>query len=111
MPLTTSGLNDAADGAVSAITHIGLTDGSGTELTGGDYARLAVTWESAASGTVRPSADLTFDVPASATVGGWKGFTASTAGTEKCSGSLTPEAYAGAGQYILEAASTGVTIS
>lgn len=111
MPLTTSGLNDAVNGVTATITHIALTNGSGTELTGGSYARLPVTWATASGGTRRPSADLAFNVPAGTTVGGWKGFTALTGGTEKASGTLTSEAYASAGTYVLEAASTGITIS
>lgn len=112
MPLTTSGLDDAVNGAVSNISHIGLTDPSGTELSGGDYERLAVTWATAVDGTRRPSTDLEFDVPAGSTVGGWKGFTASTGGTTKAAEEIEDaEEYTGAGTYILEASKTAIIIT
>lgn len=109
MAMATSYLNGIATAGAALITHIGLVNASGTELTGGTYARQAVTWTSASSGTVRPNADLEFDVPAGATVGGWRGFTASTAGTNHGGADLTNEVYAGAGTYTLLAASTGIT--
>lgn len=108
MSVMTEGYRNAiATHGASLITHIGLVDGTGTELTGGSYARLAVTWAAASAGTVRPNADLTFDVPA-ATVGGWRGFSASTAGTNYGGANLTNETFAAAGQYKLLAASTGI---
>lgn len=92
------------------ITHIGLVDDEGTELTGGDpaYARLAVTWTSASAGIIRPNADLTFNVPAATTVGGWRGYSASTGGTNYGGADLSQEAYTNQGTYKLLAASTGI---
>ena len=95
----------AAGGAV--ITHFGLVDETGTELTGGSYARIADT-PSVTTNVVRPSTDLTFNVPAG-TVGGWRAYSASTGGTNYGGADLTNEVYAAAGQYKLLAASTGVT--
>lgn len=94
------------------ITHIGLFNGA-SEITGGSpaYARKAVTWAAASVGVIRPNADLTFDIPASATVDGWRGFTALTAGTNYGGATLTAEAFAGQGQYKLLAASSGITLS
>lgn len=109
MAMATSYLNATATSGAALITHIGLVNGSGTEISGGSYARKAVTWGTAASGTIRPTADLTFDIPAGATVAGWRGFTALTAGTNHGGADLTSEAYSGAGQYVLLAASTGIT--
>lgn len=111
MALTTSGKNDAAEGVTDTITHIGLLDETGTELAGGSYARKAVTWGSASNGVVKPTGDLTFDVPAETTVGGWAGYTASTSGTQKATGTVDQEVYNNAGQYVLEAASTSITIA
>jgi len=95
------------------ITHIGLIDDTGTELTGGDpaYARQAVSWAAPSGGIVRPTADLTFNVPASGVVAGWRGFTALTAGTNYGGAALTEETFAGQGQYKLLAASTGISAS
>ncbi len=102
--------NAIADHGGSLITHIGLVDETGTELSGGDpaYARQAVSWTSASDGTIRPDADLTFNVPASTTVGGWRGYSASTGGTDYGGADLTQETYEGQGEYKLLAASTGI---
>ena len=111
MPNMTSGYRNAiANHGASLITHIGLVDGAGTELTGGSpaYARLAVTWTGAADGVIRPNADLTFNVPGGKTVGGWRGFSALTAGTNYGGKALTNEAFAAQGQYKLLAAGTGI---
>ena len=100
--------NTIADYGAGLVTHIGLVDGTGTEISGGTYARQAVTWTSASSGTVRPNADLTFDVPAGTTVGGWRGFSALTAGTNYGGETLANESYTNAGEYKLVAANTGI---
>jgi len=95
------------------ITHIGLVIVNGTEISGGSpaYARKAVTWDTAAGGIMRPTVDLTFDIPASTTVAGWRGFTALTNGTNHGGQDLTNEIFAGQGQYKLLAASTGILAS
>lgn len=111
MPNMTTGYRNAiADHGATLITHIGLVDETGTELTGGDpaYARQAVTWTSAVDGTIRPNADLTFNVPAGTTVGGWRGYSAATEGTNYGGKALTNEVFAGQGEYKLLAASTGI---
>jgi hypothetical protein len=99
----------ATQGA-AAITHIGLVDDVGAELTGGSpaYARKAVTWTAPSGGLIRPNADLEFDVPAGTTVGGWRGYSALTAGTDYGGEVLTNEAFAAQGTYTLLAASTSI---
>ena len=111
MPNMSEGYRNAiADHGASLITHIGLVDGTGTELTGGDpaYARKAVTWTSASGGTIRPDADLTFDIPEDTTVGGWRGYSASTEGTDYGGKALAQETYTNQGTYNLLAAETGI---
>jgi hypothetical protein len=93
------------------LTHIGLVNGSGTEISGGGYTRKAVSWTAAAAGLIRPTADLEFTIPAGATVAGWRAFTASTAGTNHGGGALTSATYGNAGTYTLTAASTGIDIN
>ena len=93
------------------LTHIGLVNGSGTEISGGSYARKAVSWTAAAAGLIRPTANLVFDIPAGATVAGWRAFTASTGGTNHGGGALTSATYSNAGTYTLTAASTGIDIN
>jgi len=111
MPGMTEGYRNAiANHGASLITHIGLVDNTGTELSGGSpaYARKPITWTSASGGIIRPNADLTFDVPAGANVSGWRGFSALTGGTNYGGADLTREDFAGQGQYKLLAASTGI---
>lgn len=110
MPMTVGYRNLIATAGGVAITHIGLVDETGTEITGGTpaYARQAVTWAAAALGVIRPDGDLTFNIPAGVTVGGWVGFTALTGGTNYGGQTLTQEDFAGQGQYKLLAAGTGI---
>lgn len=106
-------LNALATEGASLITHIGLVDDEGTELSGGTpaYARKAVIWTAASGGAISPNADLTFDIPASGVVAGWRGFSASTGGTNYGGQALTEETFAAQGTYKLLAASTNITHS
>jgi hypothetical protein len=99
-----------APAGAAAITHIGLVDETGTELSGGEpaYARKAVTWTSPSDGLIRPNADIEFDVPASTTVGGWRGFSGSAGGTDYGGEDLTNEAFAAQGTYTLRADQTSI---
>ena len=109
MAMTVGYRNSIATAGGALITHIGLMNGA-SEVTGGNpaYARKAVTWAAAALGVIRPNADLTFDIPTAATVDGWAGFSALTAGTSYGGQALTAEVFAGQGQYKLLAAGTGI---
>jgi hypothetical protein len=95
----------------AAITHIGLVNASGTELSGGSpaYARIAETWADGADGVMNLAANRTFNVPAGVTVGGWRGYSASSGGTNYGGQNLTQEAFAAQGTYTLLAASTSIT--
>ena len=76
MPFNDTGKNACLTGGLgNAVTHVGVlqlgdpgtgTNFTGTEATGGSpaYARLAVTWGTAATGLRTNSAQLTFDVAA-----------------------------------------------
>lgn len=108
MALPAAALNAAVQGVTGQVTHIRLTHG-GVELSGGSYARIPVAWAAPAAGAQKMSADLSFAVPAGATVDGWEGMTALTGGTSLGGGALTAETYAAAGTYALLAASTGYT--
>lgn len=90
------------------VTHIGLVDAGGTEITGGGYARQPVTWNNTTSGVARPTADLVFNVASGAVVAGWRAFTALTAGTNHGGGTLTQVTFGNAGTYTLTAASTSI---
>ena len=87
MPLNDAGRNATVDGLAAVATFASLHSGDpsttgANELTGGSpaYAREAITYAAAATGTKANSAALTFDVPAStvAHVGLWSAVTAGT---------------------------------
>ena len=103
--------NALRDQGKTLITHIGLVNNVGTELSGGSpaYARLAVTWNNDGDGVMRPSANLEFNAPASSNVAGWRGFSALTVGTNYGGQALTQENFANQGTYTLLAASTSIT--
>lgn len=88
--MNTAYLDLVATAGAAAITHLGLVDETGTELTGGTpaYARLAVTWAAADDGLIRPTTDLDFDVPVG-DVAGWRGYSASSGGTDYGGGPLS----------------------
>jgi hypothetical protein len=113
MAMSDAFLNELRDAGIAAITHVGLVDETGTELTGGDpaYARIADAFEADGTGKLKPTADRTFNVPASTTVGGWRAYSASEGGTDWGGEDLTNEVFAEQGEYTLLAASTSVTVS
>lgn len=108
--MNTTYRNAIATHGGSLITHIGLVNNLGTELSGGSpaYARLAVTWTAPSDGTIRPNADLTFNVPAGANVNGWRGYSALSGGIDYGGQTLTREDFAGQGTYRLIAAQSGI---
>ncbi|MGI5493785.1 hypothetical protein [Microtetraspora malaysiensis] len=109
MPMTTAYLDAIAGAGRTSITHIGLVNASGVEITGGSYARKAVTWTASSSGVIRPNADLTFDIPAGATVAGWRGYNQlAPGGTNYGGADLTSQSFASNGTYTLLAASTSI---
>ena len=108
MPMLDAYLNATAQAGGALITHIGLVDAGGTELSGGGYARQAVTWTAPAAGLVRPTANLVFSAASGAVVAGWRGYSASSAGTNYGGQALTQVTFGNAGTYTLLAASTGI---
>lgn len=108
MPMNTTYLNAIAEAGADLVTHIGLVDDTATELTGGTYARQAVTWTAASNGDISPTGNLTFNVPAGASVAGWRGYSASSAGTDYGGAALTQEDFSAAGTYTLLASSTAI---
>ncbi len=88
----------AEDVALTAVTsstlYISLhsTDPGTTgasEIAGGSYARIAVTWASAAAGSIANSNTLTINVPTSTTVAYFGLWSAQTAGTYYVGGALS----------------------
>lgn len=95
----------------SLITHIGLVNSSGTEISGGSYARQPVTW-TGSGGTRRPTANLLFNIPSGGQVQGWRGFTALTGGTNYGGATLDVPTgtYGSAGTFTLNATDTDFTV-
>lgn len=83
----------------NAITHISLVNGSDTEVTD----REEVTWSgpSGGNGKIELASAIEFAVGAGATVAGYKLWSAVSGGTEYGAGSVTSEAFSGAGTYTL----------
>lgn len=107
---------DALDESATQITHVGIhqlgdpgtgTNATGTEATGGSpaYARQAVTWGAASSGTKSNTGALTFDVPAG-TYGFFTYWNASSGNTSNFRG-YAP--FGGSVKGFGEVDSTGVT--
>lgn len=84
-----------------------------SEVTGGTYARVAVTWNAASSGTVTNSNTLTINLPASTTASYFGIWSASTTGTYYVGGALSPSvATSGsAGVVTLNAGNLSVSAS
>lgn len=110
MPMTRAYRDAIAGHGASLIRFIGLVDSDGNELSGGQpsYARARVTWTPAVDGEIRLAEDLLFDVPAGATVAGWRGYASISGGTEYGGADLTAETYAEQGQYEIVAAKTAI---
>ena len=111
-PVATKNAMLNAEGTTHLSLHSAWSATGANELSGGSpaYARKAVTWTGA--GAVRsPSANLVFDIPAGATVTGWRGFTALTGGTDYDGAALTSTAFSNQGTYTLLSASTNITVA
>ena len=98
------------------ITHISLHTAdpgtSGTsEVTGGSYARQAVTWGAASGGVKSNTGSLGFSVPAGTTVTHVGGWSASSGGTWRGGGTLSAsQAFATSGTYTIAAGDLDATI-
>jgi hypothetical protein len=110
MAMSTGFLNDLADYGGTLINYIGLVDDVGTEISGGSYARVAVSWTAANDGKIEPSSDLVFEVPAGTTVAGWRGYSTSTGDTNYGGADFTAEEFTNAGQFKLEASGTYIDL-
>jgi hypothetical protein len=110
MTASTALRTSVATHITTVVTHIGLVDAGGNELTGGTYARLPAAMVVAAQ-MARPAANLNFSVPAGSTVGGWRGYSALSGGTDWGGDDLVQESYTADGTYTLLAASTGYPVT
>jgi hypothetical protein len=107
----------ASTSAPSAV-YLGLStgdlgdDNSGTELTGNNYSRKAITFASASSGSISSNAAVEFDAATGSwgTVSHWAIYDASSGGNQLFNGSFTQSKAIGSGD-ILKVASGSVTIT
>lgn len=107
-PLLNAMAEAGGDMAVTASLHTADPgSGGGSEVVGGSYARQAITWGTAAGGTISSSATITFAVPGGTTVthvGLWSG-------ADEWLGGITlssPESYGADGTYELTTLSISV---
>jgi len=84
-----------------------------SEVSGGSpaYARVAVTWNAAASGSVTNSSALTINAPASTTFTHFGIWSASTAGTYYIGGALGTSITTGTSQGTITIAASAITVS
>ena len=81
------------------------------EVTGGSYARVAVTWNSPSSGTVTQSNALSINLPASTTASYFGVWSASTSGTYYIGGALSPAITTGASAGVVTIAAGSLSVS
>lgn len=106
--LNTTGRNLALDSGIGGFAYASLhsanasTNGA-NELTGGSpaYARKAITWGAAASGTKSNTVACAFDVPAGSTVAEVGYWSAVSGGTFYGSRAVTNESFVGQGTYTI----------
>lgn len=108
MAMNTAYLDALCAQAAALVSHLGLVDETGTEITGGGYARLPMAWTAPSGGLIRPTTDLVFEVAAGTTVAGWRAYDDPAAGTDYGGQDVPQEDFTGAGQYTLLAAQTSI---
>jgi hypothetical protein len=87
------------------------TTTGGSEVTGGTYARVAVTWNAASGGSVTNSSALSINLPASTTASYFGIWSALSAGTYYIGGALSPAITTGASAGTVTIASAALTVT
>ena len=82
-----------------------------SEVTGGSYARVAVTWNAASSGSVTNSGALSLNLPASTTASYFGVWSASTSGTYYIGGALSPSITTGTSAGVITIAAGSLSVS
>jgi hypothetical protein len=96
---------------VALFTADPTTSGATGEVTGGTYARVAVTWGTASGGSISNSNALTINLPASTTASYFGVFSAITAGTYYFGGALSPAITTGASAGTVTIAIGALTVT
>lgn len=97
-------------GYVSLHTGDPSTTGA-NEVTGGTYARVAVTWNAPSGGTVTNATAVAINLPASTTASYFGVWTAGTAGTYYIGGALSPAVTTGGSAGIVTIAIAALSVS
>jgi hypothetical protein len=117
MALNDNGLNAQVGGltavAAYASLHTAEPDASGSaEVTGGSYARKAISWAAAAGGTAATDAQIVFDVPTSTTITYLGYWSASSGGTFYGSRALdTSQTFSNSGTYTIASGNLSESVS
>lgn len=82
-----------------------------SEVTGGTYARVAVTWNAASGGSVTNSGSLSINLPASTTAAYFGVWSASTSGTYYIGGALSPSVTTGGSAGVVTIAASALTVT
>ena len=82
-----------------------------SEVSGGTYARVAVTWNSPSGGSVSNSGALSIHLPASTTASYFGVWSATTAGTYYIGGALSPSVTTGASAGVITIASGSLSVT
>jgi hypothetical protein len=105
--LVNAGKNEMLDGFAGAVTFVSLhtadpsTNGA-SEVSASPYTREAVSWATAASGSLSSALSIVFDVPGSTTINHLGYWSASTSGTFYGSRALdTAQTFATVGTYTI----------
>lgn len=108
-----SGMSEAyrnimAQAGASAITHIGLVEMNGVELSSSVYSRRAASWGAPNDGKIQLTANLEFNIAAGESVGGWRGFSAAIGGINYGGADVRLQVFSSPGIFILFAADTWI---
>lgn len=82
-----------------------------SEVAGGSYARVAVTWNAPSGGSVSNSSSLSINLPASTTAGFFGIWSAITSGTYMIGGILSPSITTGGSAGVVSIASSALIAS
>ena len=103
-------LSTSGWGYVSLHTADPSTTGA-NEVSGGTYARVAVTWNAASGGSVTNATALSLNLPASTTAAYFGVWSALSSGTYYIGGALTPSVTTGGTAGVVTIATSAITVT
>ena len=112
--ISTTEANQALSTSGWAYVSLHTADPSTTganEVTGGTYARVAVTWNAASGGSVTNATALSLNLPASTTAAYFGVWSALSSGTYYIGGALTPSVTTGGSAGVVTIATSAITVT